>query len=222
MFLWQREEEKEGFHPGFPRSLRLFDIEWSLSLSGQTHAEPHRASSHPAIPGVTEGLSAVTRNGMTDLCESQMPILLGRPYSVPAEPTFSKASHSPVQAKAWKSSTAAWKWVLEPLRWVIPLRLNCCLNSGSHKLCYSCFIKKQNWWTICLTHYMAETIFQTKGQKPRYHMPWRQDDPSRHGRMCVRASPHGAGRQTLKGGTKFTIPTFLAKLDYREGRKKMT
>lgn len=50
------EEEKEGFHPGFPRSLRLFDIEWSLSLSGQTHAEPHRASSHPAIPGVTEGL----------------------------------------------------------------------------------------------------------------------------------------------------------------------
>ena len=126
--------------------------------------------------------SAVTRNGMTDPCESQLPILPGRPYSVPAEPTFSKASHSPVQAKAWKSSTAAWKRVLGPLRWVIPLRLNCCLNSGSHKLCYSGFIKKQNWWTICLTHYMAETIFQRNGQKPRYHMPWRQDDPSRHGR----------------------------------------
>lgn len=49
-----------------------------------------------------------------------------------------------------------WKWVLEPLKWIIPLRLNCCLNSRGHKLCYSCFIKKQSWRTICLTHYMAE------------------------------------------------------------------
>lgn len=176
---------------------------------------------HPATPGWRR---TVCRDKELDDRPVWVPLptLLGRPYSVPAEPTFSKASHSPVQAKAWKSSTAAWKRVLEPLRWVIPLRLNCCLNSGSHKLCYSCFIKKQNWWTICLTHYMAETIFQRKGQKPRYHMPWRQDDPSRHGRMCVRASPCGEGRQTLMGETKFTIPTFLAELDYSEGRKKMT
>lgn len=77
----------------------MFDIEWSLSLSGQTHAEPHRASSILPLQG-EEGLSAETRNWMTDLCESQQHTLLGRPYSVPAEPTFSKASHSPVQAKA--------------------------------------------------------------------------------------------------------------------------
>lgn len=50
----------------------MFDIEWSLSLSGQTHAEPHRASSILPLQG-EEGLSAETRNWMTDLCESHCP-----------------------------------------------------------------------------------------------------------------------------------------------------
>lgn len=88
-------------------------------------------------------------------------------------PFFSKPGHSLIQAKAWQSSMAARKWVFEPLKGIISLLLNCCLNSGSHKLCYSCFIKKQGWWAICLTHYTegpkatVTQAFQTGWPKPR-------------------------------------------------------
>lgn len=34
--------------------------------------------------------------------------------------------------------------------------------------------------------------------------------------------PPWSGAPNSEVGTKFAIPTFLAKLDYREGRKKMT
>lgn len=70
MFLCQCEEENGGFHLGFPRSLHVFEIEWSMLLSGQTHVESHRPqppSCILAISRVTEGLSAVTMNWATGL-----------------------------------------------------------------------------------------------------------------------------------------------------------
>jgi hypothetical protein len=79
--------------------------------------------------------------------------------------------------KAWQSSMAAWKWVLEPLRWVIPLSLNCCLNSGSHKLHYSYFIKTRadGWsaWLITQQNYLPK-----EGPEPECQMPLRKADPT--------------------------------------------
>ena len=115
---------------------------------------------------------------------------------------------------------AAWKWVLEPLRWIIPLRLNFCLNSRSHKLYYSCFIKKQSWWTICLTHYMAE--LSSKGRARSHSITCLEDrlTQARHGRMRARASPHRAVHQTLMGGPSSPFQVSLQSwVTVKEGKR---
>lgn len=66
-------------------------------------------------------------------------------------------------------------------------------------------------------------IFQRKGQKPQYQTPLRQDDPTPVGQNeCEGKHPwRGEGALTPDGGTKLTIPSFLAKLDWRvkEGKR---
>lgn len=127
----------------------------------------HRYLPSSCCPGdptlrVTKGLFAGTRTA----ADGPVDQLLAVPrslYSAPPEPSALRPGSN--LEKAWQSSMAAWKWVQEPLEWIIPLRLNCCLNSGSHKLYCSCFIKKQSWWMIHWTHYM-ENYLPKEGPEP--------------------------------------------------------